>query len=155
MALRVPESKFRDHFSIQTSPQNPQKATSGTRIGPRKVIFGHFAFFWYFGAIFQATRAIFFKFISTHQKLDPDKKENFSQLLKHQNQRKNTSPLTNFHFYYFQPYLLPMLTKNCTLPTKHYTLNVAHFMCKYMCICDSVSNHTAVHMYAMHASFDG
>ena len=59
MALRVPESKFRDHFSIQTSPQNPQKATSGTQIGPQKVIFGHFAFLGYFGAIFQATRAIF------------------------------------------------------------------------------------------------
>ena len=66
MALRVPESKFRDHFSIQTSPQNLQKDTSGTQIGPRKVIFGHFAFFWYFGAIFQATRAIFFK-IESHQ----------------------------------------------------------------------------------------
>ena len=52
---------FGHHFSIQTSPQNPQKATSGTKIGPQKVIFGHFAFFWYFGAIFQATRAIFFK----------------------------------------------------------------------------------------------
>ena len=42
MALWMPESKFRDHFSIQTSPQNPQKATSGTKIGPQKVIFGHF-----------------------------------------------------------------------------------------------------------------
>ena len=42
MALWMPESKFRDHFSIQTSPQNPQKATSGTKIGPRKVIFGNF-----------------------------------------------------------------------------------------------------------------
>ena len=30
------------HFSIQTSPQNSQKATSGTKIEPRKVIFGHF-----------------------------------------------------------------------------------------------------------------
>ena len=45
MALRVPESKFRDHFSIQTSPQNPQKATSGTKIDPQKGIFVHFAFF--------------------------------------------------------------------------------------------------------------
>ena len=33
MALRVPESKFRD-------PQNPQKATLGTKIGPQKVFFG-------------------------------------------------------------------------------------------------------------------
>ena len=106
MALRVPESKFRNHFSIQTRPQNPQKDTSGTRIGPRKVIFGHFAFFWYFYLIFPLARALFFKSISTHQKLTPDKKEIFSQLLKHQNQRKNTSPLTNFHFCYFQPYLL-------------------------------------------------
>ena len=34
MALRVQESKFPDYFSIQTSPQNPQKATSRTKIGP-------------------------------------------------------------------------------------------------------------------------
>ena len=52
MALRVSESKFWDHFSIQTSPQNPQKDTLGTQIGPRKVIFGHFAFFEYFYLIF-------------------------------------------------------------------------------------------------------
>ena len=99
MVLRVPESKFRNHFSIQTSPQNPQKDTSGTQIGPRKVIFGHFAFFWYFYLIFPLARALFFKSISTHQKLTPDKKENFSQLLKHLNQRKNTSPMTNYHFF--------------------------------------------------------
>ena len=42
MALRVPETNFRDHFSIQTSPQNPQKGTLGTQIGPRKLIFGRF-----------------------------------------------------------------------------------------------------------------
>ena len=48
MALCVPESKFQDHFSIQTSPQNPQKDTSGTKIGPRKVIFGHLINFAYF-----------------------------------------------------------------------------------------------------------
>ena len=52
MALRVSESKFWDHFSIQTSPQNPQNDTLGTQIGPRKVIFGHFAFFEYFYRIF-------------------------------------------------------------------------------------------------------
>ena len=61
MTLRVLESKFRDHFSIQTSPQNPQKATSGTQIGPQKVIFGHFAFFEHFSVIFQSRWAIFFK----------------------------------------------------------------------------------------------
>ena len=44
MTLWVPESKFRDHFSLQTSPQNLQKATSRTKIGPQKVFFGHFAF---------------------------------------------------------------------------------------------------------------
>ena len=33
MALGAPESKFYDHFSIQTGPQ---KATSGTKIGPLK-----------------------------------------------------------------------------------------------------------------------
>ena len=31
--------------SIQTSPRHPQKATSGTKIRSRKVIFGNFAFF--------------------------------------------------------------------------------------------------------------
>jgi len=61
MALWMPESKFRDHFSIQTSPQNPQKATSGTKIGPRKVIFGHFLNFVYFCVIFPLARAIFFQ----------------------------------------------------------------------------------------------
>ena len=40
MVLRLPKSKFWDHFSIQTSPQNPQKHTLGTRIGPQKVFFG-------------------------------------------------------------------------------------------------------------------
>ena len=36
MAFRVPKSKFWDHFSIQTSPQNPQKHTLGTWIRPQK-----------------------------------------------------------------------------------------------------------------------
>ena len=58
MALRVPKSKFRDHFSIQTSPQNPQKATSGTKIGPQKVIFCHFFNFAYFYLIFPLARAV-------------------------------------------------------------------------------------------------
>ena len=48
MALWVPETNFRDHFSIQTSPQNPQKATLGTQIGPQKVIFSHFFYFVHF-----------------------------------------------------------------------------------------------------------
>ena len=48
MAFWVPESKFQDHFSIQTSPQNPQKYTSEPKIGPRKVIFGPFIDFEYF-----------------------------------------------------------------------------------------------------------
>ena len=56
MALGVPESKFQDQYNtIQTSPRNPQKATSGTRIGPGKVIFGHFAFFENFSVIFQSS----------------------------------------------------------------------------------------------------
>ena len=46
-------------FTIQPSPQNPQKDTLGTRIGPWKVIFGHFVFFWYFYLIFPLVRAIF------------------------------------------------------------------------------------------------
>ena len=48
MALRVPKSKFKDHLPPQTSPQNPQKDTSGTQIGPRKVIFSHFIDFGHF-----------------------------------------------------------------------------------------------------------
>ena len=47
--------------------QNPQKDTLGTKIGPRKVIFGHFAFFWYFYLIFPWARAIFFKCNPPHQ----------------------------------------------------------------------------------------
>ena len=45
MALRVPESKFWDHFIYLILPQNPQKDTLGIGIGPRKVIFGHFTFY--------------------------------------------------------------------------------------------------------------
>ena len=63
-------------------------------------------FVWYFCPIFPWARGKIFKSISTNQKFTPDKKENFSWLLKHLNQRKNTSPLTNFHFYHFQPYLV-------------------------------------------------
>ena len=48
MAPRVPKSKFQDHFSTQTSPQNPQKDTLETQIGPQKVIFGHFIDFGHF-----------------------------------------------------------------------------------------------------------
>ncbi len=59
MALRVPESKFRDHFSIRTSLQNPQKATSGIKIGPRKVIFGNFFNSAYFYVVFPLARAFF------------------------------------------------------------------------------------------------
>ena len=63
MALRVSESKFWDHFSIQTSPQNPQKDTLGTQIGPRKVIFGHFIDFEYFdsvSSVFTVKNGVFF-----------------------------------------------------------------------------------------------
>ena len=45
MALRVPESKFWDHFIYLIPPQNPQKDTLGSGIGPWKVIFGHFTFY--------------------------------------------------------------------------------------------------------------
>ena len=40
----VSETTFKD----QTSPQNPQKDTLGTQIGPRKVIFSHFIDFGHF-----------------------------------------------------------------------------------------------------------
>ena len=47
MALRL-QSKFRDHFSIQTSPPNPQKDTLGSRIGPQKTskLFPHHFYCW-------------------------------------------------------------------------------------------------------------
>ena len=54
-------ARIKDHFSIQTSPHDPQKATSGTKIGPRKVIFGHFINFAYFWVIFPLARTTFFK----------------------------------------------------------------------------------------------
>ena len=61
MALRVLEWKFWDHFSIQTSPQNPQKATSGAKIRPQKVIFCHFINFAFFNVVFPLARAVFFQ----------------------------------------------------------------------------------------------
>ena len=70
MALWMPESKFRDHFSIQTSPQNPQKDTSGTKIGPQKVIFGHLINFAYFYVVFPLARALFFKPVSRQENVD-------------------------------------------------------------------------------------
>ena len=48
MALQNSETTFID----QTSPHHPQKDTLGTQIGPRKVIFGHFIDFEYFGSDF-------------------------------------------------------------------------------------------------------
>ena len=42
--LGVPKMALPVTESIQTSPQNPQKATLGTKIGPRKVIFEHLEF---------------------------------------------------------------------------------------------------------------
>ena len=103
MALWVSKSKFWDHFSIQTNPQNPQKDTSGTQIGPRKVIFGHFAFFWYFYLIFPLARALFFKSISTHQKLTPDKKEFFPSLQTHKPKKKTLAHFQISIFAFFNP----------------------------------------------------
>ena len=45
MVLRVPESKFYDHFSIEIPPQNPHLETFGTILDPLKVTFSHFALF--------------------------------------------------------------------------------------------------------------
>ena len=53
MALWVPKSKF------PKAPKTPQKATSGTKIGPQKVIFGHFFNFAYFYVVFPLARAFF------------------------------------------------------------------------------------------------
>ena len=90
MALRVPETNFWDHFSIQTSPQNPQKHTLGTKIGPRKVIFGHFAFFWYFYLIFPWARGQIFKSISSHEKFNEIFLKFFRPILNIKRHQKNT-----------------------------------------------------------------
>ena len=42
MVLRVPESKIRKHFSIQITPQNLGKMTSGMHFGHSKVVFWPF-----------------------------------------------------------------------------------------------------------------
>ena len=89
MALRVSESKFWDHFSIQTSPQNPQKDTLGTQIGPQKVIFGHFAFFEYFYLIFPWARAIFFNFKSHHLKFISGLSNFFQVIYMYKHSEKN------------------------------------------------------------------
>ena len=47
-----PNQNSETTFIDQNHPQNPQKDTLGTQIGPRKVIFCHFACFWYFYLIF-------------------------------------------------------------------------------------------------------
>ena len=48
-------------WSLSLVPQNPQKDTSGTKIRPRKVIFGHLINFAYFWVIFPLARTTFFK----------------------------------------------------------------------------------------------
>ena len=53
--------------SSSSPPLSKLSLLPGTRIGPQKVIFGHFAFFWYFYLIFPWARAIFFKCNPPHQ----------------------------------------------------------------------------------------
>ena len=48
MALRVPESKFWDHFSIQIPPLKPPFRHFGNHFGPRKSDFWPFYLFWSF-----------------------------------------------------------------------------------------------------------
>ena len=43
---------------------------AGTKIGPRKVIFGHLINFAYFYVIFPLARALFFKPVSSHENVD-------------------------------------------------------------------------------------
>ena len=43
-----PNQNSETTFIDQNHPQNPQKDTLGTQIGPRKVIFGHFIDFGHF-----------------------------------------------------------------------------------------------------------
>ena len=49
----------RTTFQYKLAPKNPQKATSGTKIGPQKVIFDHFINFAYFHVVFPLARAVF------------------------------------------------------------------------------------------------
>ena len=75
--------------TIQTSPQNPQKDTLGTQIGPQKVIFGHFAFFEYFYLIFPWARAIFFNFKSHHLKFISGLSNFFQVIYMYKHSEKN------------------------------------------------------------------
>ena len=70
MALRVPESKFWDHFYRPKPPPKPHLDHLGTQIGPRKVILGHFINFAYFYPVFPLARALFFKPVSSHENVD-------------------------------------------------------------------------------------
>ena len=47
-----------------------------------------------------------FKSISTHQNFHPGQNNFFSRFCDDINQRKNTSPFTDFNFCFFQPYLM-------------------------------------------------
>ena len=57
-------------FWYKLAPKTPQKATSGTKIGPLKVIFGHFTKIAYFYLVFPLARALFFKPVSSHENID-------------------------------------------------------------------------------------
>ena len=54
-----PNQNSKTTFRDPNHPQNPHLDTLGTFFGPQKVIFGHFAFFWYFCVIFPLARTIF------------------------------------------------------------------------------------------------
>ena len=74
MALRVPESKFWDHFIYLIPPQNPQKDTLGSRIGPQKVIL---RFFDILASFLECKKAIF-QIHLRQSKIYPRQKRKFS-----------------------------------------------------------------------------
>ena len=89
MALRVSKSKFWDHFSIQTSPQNPQKDTLGSQIRPQKVIFGHFAFLNIFTSFSLEHGPFFFNFKSHHLKFISGLSNFFQVIYMYKHSEKN------------------------------------------------------------------
>ena len=105
MALRVPETNFWDHFSIQTSPQNPQKGTLGPQIEPQKLIFGHFAFFWYFCPIFPWARGKIFKCVFTAEGVLKSKNSKLKSVLKLNFLSNSNCASLNFDFWFLtEPY---------------------------------------------------
>ena len=103
--FRCPMQNSKTTFQYKLAPKTPKKTPQEPESALKKWFLAILRFLIFLCHFLISTGHFFQNYF--HQKLTPAKKENFSRLLKHLNQRKNTSPLTNFHFYYFQPYLPP------------------------------------------------